>query len=163
MIYRAISYLDRQLNFTYASAHCDIPCKIYDPAAAQMACLTIIRMLDLLAEVDSSHLAGQAQLARLVAQKEQHVQQVKEEVRVIWGDFFKQPQFDQVPNTHELVHNIMLQASKCSQGVERSEGEKLLALVNEFAQVFWLVKGIPTYTAVCPYPPSTEVVYPQLG
>lgn len=163
MLHKLLETLDQAVSMPVASAHCDIPCKIYDPASAQIATLTVIRMMDLIAEQDLSSLAGQANLSRLVAQKEEHVQMVKNEVRVIWGDFFKQPQFDQIPNAHEMVHNIMLQASKCSQGVDRAEGEKLLTLVNQFAEAFWLVKEVPAYTATCPYPPSMAVVYPKLG
>ena len=37
-----------------AYAHCDIPCKIYDPAAAQYAVLSVIRIIDLLKEIEES-------------------------------------------------------------------------------------------------------------
>lgn len=147
------------------SAHCDIPCKIYDPATAQIAALTIIRMVDLIIELDakdSLSIKDQAQLIRLVNEKEAHGTKVKEEVRVIWGDYFKQPQFDQVPNAHELVHKIMLQASKAKQGVSRDDALGLLELVNEFAEAFWLTKGVATYKAISPYLPSEAVVYPKL-
>ena len=36
-----------------AYAHCDIPCKIYDPAA-QYAVLSVIRIIDLLKEIEES-------------------------------------------------------------------------------------------------------------
>ena len=49
------------------------------------------------------------------------------------------------------------------QHVDRANGEKLLALVNEFAASFWATKGVDTYTATCPYPPEETVVYPKLG
>ena len=149
-----------------ASAHCDIPCKIYDPATAQIAALTILRLMDLIQELDAKEqltLADQAQLARLVAQKEEHALKVKEEVRIIWGDYFKQPQFEQIPSAHELTHSIMLQASKCKQQITRAEGEALLTLVNEFAEAFWLTKGVSTFKATCPYPPAETVVYPALA
>lgn len=154
-----------KLEIATASAHCDIPCKIYDPATAQIAALTVIRMVDLINELDTGEaltLAQQAQLSRLVAEKEKHALQVKEEVRVIWGDYFKQPQFEQVPNAHELVHNIMLQASKAKQQIDRDIALELLALVNEFATAFWQTKGVAVYTAQCPYPPEQAVVYPDL-
>ena len=32
-------------------------------------------------------------MSRLVAEKETHAEKVKQEVRVIWGDYFKAPQF----------------------------------------------------------------------
>ncbi len=165
MIHRLIKHIDKSLTFDTAAAHCDIPCKIYDPSTAQIAALTIIRMLDLIEEInakDSLSLADQAQLIRLVDQKEEHATRVKNEIRTIWGDFFKQPQFDKYPNTHTLVHNIMLQASKCKQHIDRSMGTDLLTLVNEFAESFWACKGVSTFTAKCPYPPAENVVYPKL-
>lgn len=166
MMHSLLKQLDRCLTFSRVSAHCDIPCKIYDPSTAQIAALTVIRMMDMLAELgekDSLTLADQAQLSRLVAQKEEHAMKVKEEVRIIWGDYFKQPQFDQVAGIHDLVHGIMMQGSKCKQHIDRDMSVELLKMVNQFAEAFWQTKGVETYTATCPYPPSEDVVYPKLG
>lgn len=166
MMHAILNTLDKRLNFATAAAHCDIPCKIYDPQVAQIAVLSVIRFVDLIQELDQKgglSLADQAQLSRLVREKEVHAAKVKEEVRVIWGDYFKQPQFEQYPATNELVHNIMLAASACKQHVSREPAEKLLALVNEFAASFWATKGVETFTADCPYPPAMPVVYPKLG
>ncbi len=166
MFHSLLSKLDKQFKFDQVSAHCDIPCKIYDPAVAQISALTIIRLLDLIQELndkDELTLADQAQLARLVAQKEEHATKVKEEIRIIWGDYYKQPQFDQLPDAHELTHSIMLQASKCKQHIDRAMGVTLLELVNKFAKGFWLTKGVATFTATSPYPPAETVVYPKLG
>ena len=72
MLHTLVSKLDRLMPFDTASAHCDIPCKIYDPSTAQLATLTIIRLMDLINEIKEKSalsLADQAQLARLVAQK----------------------------------------------------------------------------------------------
>lgn len=165
MLHSLLSKLDQKIGFQTASAHCDIPCKIYDPSTAQIAALTVVRMVDLLLELGEKgdlSLSDQAQLARLVAEKEAHGVKVKEEVRVIWGDYFKQPQFDQVPEVHTLVHNIMLAGSKAKQHVDRDAALNLVDLVNQFAEAFWLTKGVSTYRATCPYPPSLEVVYPEL-
>lgn len=156
---------DKAFQLPTVSAHCDIPCKIYDPSTAQIAALTVIRMVDLIAELntkESLSMKDQAQLIRLVSEKEAHGIKVKEEIRVIWGDYFKQPQFDQIPNVHELVHNIMLQVSKAKQGIDRVDGVALLDLVNQFAEAFWKTKGVETFKTTCPYPPAEEVVYPKL-
>ncbi len=166
MLHSIVKYLDRKVELPTASAHCDIPCKIYDPSTAQIAALTVIRMLDLIGELaskDSLSLADQATLSRLVAEKEAHALKVKDEVRIIWGDYFKAPQFEKVPGVHELVHNIMLTGSKCKQHIDRQNGVDLLDLVNQFAEAFWKTKDVATYTATCPYPPSEKVVYPKLG
>ena len=47
-------------------AHCDIPCKIYDPAIAQIATLSVIRLLDLIAEEKGNEysLESEAKIAR---------------------------------------------------------------------------------------------------
>jgi len=166
MIHTLLSKLDKHLGLPAASAHCDIPCAIYDPAGAQMAALSVIRFLDLIADMSGEEnlsLAQQATLSRLVREKEIHAAKVKEEVRVIWGDFLKQPQFDEYPDCHKLVHNIMLAGGACKQHIDVENGQKLMALVNEFAEVFWKVKGVDTYTATCPYAPSVDTVYPKLG
>lgn len=158
--------LDKSMSFPEADAHCDIPCKIYDPQIAQIATLSVIRFMDLIAEVtgkESMSIADQAQLARLVREKEKHAALVKDEVRTIWGDYFKAPQFEKFPDTHSLVHSIMLTASACKQGVTREPAEKLLQLVNEFAKSFWTTKGVDTFEATCPYPPAMTVVYPKLS
>lgn len=165
MMHQLLSHLDQRFSFNQASAHCDIPCKIYDPVVAQISALTVIRMMDMIAELaekEPLNLADQAQLSRLVAEKESHAIKVKEEIRIIWGDYFKQPQFDQVPDAHETVHAIMLKASQCKQHIEREMGVELLNLVNQFAEGFWLTKSISTYSADCPYPPVEQVVYPKL-
>ncbi len=166
MIHSLFNMLDNAIKFDTADAHCDIPCKIYDPQIAQIAALSVIRFIDLIQEIGDKGeltLADQAQLGRLVYEKEIHATKVKEEVRIIWGDYFKQPQLEQFPETHTLVHNIMLAASACKQHITREPGEKLLALVNEFAASFWATKGVDTFTAECPYPPNQQVVYPKLG
>ncbi|RXJ74784.1 superoxide dismutase, Ni [Veronia nyctiphanis] len=165
MLHKLLASVERISAIEPVSAHCDIPCKIYDPHHAQIAVLTMIRTLDLLLELndkDSLTKTEEAQFVRLVAQKEEHGIKVKDEVRVIWGDYFKQPQFDAFPEIHELTHTIMLLTSKLKQGLDRDVGVELLEKVNRFAQIFWESKSVATYTADCPYPPALPVTYPDL-
>lgn len=165
MLHNLFKLADSRMQFQTASAHCDIPCKIYDPVTAQIGALTVIRMMDMIADLKEKEILSlddHAQLHRLVAQKEEHALKAKEEIRTIWGDYFKQPQFDQVEGIHELVHSIMMQGSKCKQHTDRAMAVEFLNLVNQFAEAFWTTKGLATYTATCPYPPSETVVYPRL-
>ena len=166
MLYALFQRIAKIVPISEASAHCDIPCKIYDPMIAQLAALSVIRFLDLINDLkkkQSLSFDEQAQLARLVAEKEIHAAKVKDEVRIIWGDFFKQPQLEAMPDTHELVHSIMLAASACKQHTDREKGDILLKLVNQFSEYFWRAKGIETYEATCPYPPEEKLVYPLLA
>ena len=98
------------LKIKNVQAHCDIPCKVYDPSVIQYSTLSIVRFLDLINEEikDSDQSVGQkAQLSRLIAVKEQHSKEVKSEVATIWGDYFKEPQITKFPETHELVHSYI--------------------------------------------------------
>lgn len=165
MLHLLMRTYDKVFGIDSVSAHCDIPCKIYDPISAQLAALSVIRFMDLINELDEKDtlsLADQAQLMRLVQEKEVHAEKAKHEIRIIWGDYFKQPQFEQYPEVSQLVHDIMLTGSACKQGIEREKGLKLLSLINEFADAFWTTKGVNTFQATCPYPPQQTVVYPKL-
>ncbi|MEM7098590.1 MAG: superoxide dismutase, Ni [Pseudomonadota bacterium] len=145
-----------------AHAHCDVPCGIYDPIAAQNAALSVVRFMNLIAEYDGAtlSLADQAKLSRLVSNKETHAADVKSEVVIIWGDYFKAPQFEAHPNLHELTHEILMTASKCKQGIDPADGRRLVELVNEFAATFWETKGVSTQTVVVPYEPKLPLVQP---
>lgn len=165
MIYSFFNLINKYLPIKRVSAHCDIPCKIYDPMNAQISVLTMIRICDLIKELDeknTNHVNDKAQFSRLIAQKEEHGVKVKEEIRVIWGDYIKEPQLEKFPELHELTHSIMLNASKAKQEINKDITIELLDKVNKFAEIFWTTKDVKTYKAVCPYPPAKEVVYPDL-
>ena len=164
MLNKTLHIVDKVFPVTEVQAHCDIPCGIYDPSHALIACLTVIRMTDLIndhKEVKHS-VDWHNEVSRYIAEKERHAAIVKHEIRIIWGDFFKAPQFEKYPELHELTHSIMLLGSKVRQEVNKDTALQLLNKVNRFAEIFWEVKGVVTKKGVCPYPPSQEVVYPQL-
>ena len=146
-------------------AHCDIPCKIYDPVVIQIAALTVVRILDIIEEkkLDTSKIDDVSELARLTLEKENQAKIVKDETRIIWGDYFKQPQIEVFPNVHDLVHSIMMQGSKCKQSLERENATKLVDLVNDFSEIFWKTKNVPTVRVTAPYPPALEMVVPKFS
>ena len=166
MIYKLLEALDQKFGFEEAHAHCDIPCGIYDPIVAQISALTVVRMIDLMvakdAEAGDKGLAYHNSMSRYALVKEEHAEKVKAEIRVIWGDFIKQPQLDQFPELHGLVHKIMLLGSKARQTVDREAAVQLVDAVNQFAEIFWKVKGVATHKAKYPMAPNLELVYPSL-
>ncbi|MEM8767554.1 MAG: superoxide dismutase, Ni [Pseudomonadota bacterium] len=144
-----------------AEAHCDIPCGIYDPTTAQIAAISVARFLDQIAELEPlDSMAKQAKLARLVAQKEQHAAEVKDAVVVIWGDYFKAPQFEEYPELHTLTHSILMKASATKQELSVEHGRELVALVNEFAEIFWKTKGIAVRQVTVAYEPKLTLAQP---
>jgi nickel superoxide dismutase len=162
MIHSLLSKLD----LDEARAHCDIPCGIYDPHLAQVAALTVIRMVDLMDDLMKNHPEPSAEffnsMARYVAVKEEHAELAKREVRVIFGDYIKKEHVDKYPELPALVHHIFQAGSKARQSASRESALAFLDLINQFAEIFWATKGIPTHRAKAPYKPGEEVVYPVL-
>ena len=163
MIYRLLEKLDEKIHFERAQAHCDIPCGIYDPSAAQIAALTVVRMMDLMAALEGGEEKSTSDfhnsMARYIASKEEHAEKAKHEIRVIWGDYFKK---DKHPNVDDLVHKIMQLGSKVRQTADREAGVDFVAAINEFAEAFWATKEVKTKKAKAPYAPALEMVYPDL-
>jgi nickel superoxide dismutase len=145
-------------------AHCDVPCGIYDPIVAQIAALSVVRMVDLMnaAEGEGHGLAYHNDMSRYVAVKESEAIKCKDEIRIIWGDFIKPPQIAEYPEIHTIVHNIMMLGGAAKQHASREKAMELLAEVNKFAEIFWKIKGVKTKVAKSPYAPNEDVVYPDL-
>ena len=163
MIYKVVETLDRMVGIERARAHCDVPCGIYDPISAQIAALTVVRMVDLMKDLGNQQdLASNNSLARYVAVKEEHAEKAKHEIRVIWGDYIKPNHVEEYPELQGLAHKIMQLGSKCRQTVDRDTAVQLVEAINQFAEIFWKTKGVATKRAKAPYAPALELVYPDL-
>ena len=152
-------------DFKSVSAHCDIPCGIYDPHLAEVAAHTVIRMDMLISDlVKSNDMSpdGRNKMIRYTMIKEQHAELCKHEVRIIWGDYFKPEHAQANPELNALVWDIMKAASKAKQSTNIADGEALLDKVNKFAEIFWKTKNIQTSRVKAPYPTEKEIVLPKL-
>ncbi|MDO5732865.1 MAG: superoxide dismutase, Ni [Eubacteriales bacterium] len=157
-----MNIFEKLLHIEEVSAHCDVPCGIYDPFPAQIAALTTVRMIDQMTDIlasDHSEMEKLNTFTRLVAVKEEHAEKVKHEIRVIWGDFIKADQIKAYPQIHELTHEIMQLGSKVKQAAKREDAVKLVEKVNEFAKIFWAIKGEETVEMEAPYKPNLKLVY----
>jgi nickel superoxide dismutase len=145
----AFALLNRILPAEEASAHCDIPCGIYDPHLMQLSALTCVRMNQMITDLAPPASMEKADrdkymhaLVRFTTVKEEHAEIVKREARIIRGDFFKP---DNSPeNIGELTDGIMKTASKTRQNLDMEAAQQLLDLTNQFAEAFWKAKGIET-------------------
>ncbi len=166
MLHRILNKIHRHFAIGEASAHCDIPCGIYDPHQAQVAALTVIRMCDLIADATKAEPADKVEfqnsMTRYIMVKEEHAELAKREVRVIFGDFIKKEHVEKYPELPELQHKIMQYGSKARQTASRANAVDLLKAVNRFAEIFWEIKGVKTKLVKAPYKPEEEVVYPIL-
>lgn len=158
-LHSVFALIDRMRPTKIAYAHCDIPCGIYDPHAAQMAAHTVIRMTNLINEAkEDVH-----KISRLTTVKEQHVELCKNEIRILWGDYFKPEHVEKHPELHELAWKVMKVGSKARQEVDLQVAEELLETVNKIAEIFWETKGLKTSKVKATfYPTGNETVYPKV-
>ncbi|HYF04939.1 MAG TPA: superoxide dismutase, Ni [Patescibacteria group bacterium] len=161
---KLLQILEKTTGSEIAYAHCDLPCGIYDPYSAQLAALTVIRMMDVIKDFsDHGHVDAESlqNLARAVEIKEDHAEKVKHELRVIWGDYFKSEHFEKYPQLHGLVNEILKLGSKCKQTTSREYALQMLAKVNEFTKIFWETKGIIVKEVTYPMNPKEKVWLPE--
>jgi nickel superoxide dismutase len=125
---------------TVVSAHCDIPCGIYDPHGAVLAAQTVAKMVELIGTLDGNSPADRNKFVRCVAVKEQHAELVKHEVQIIWSDYFKPEHLAANPDLHTKVWNLLKLAGKNKQNVDAEAAAQLQAAVKEFADIFWSTK-----------------------
>lgn len=132
---------DRLSPFGVAHAHCDIPCGIYDPHDAIQAAQTCIRMTELILESeDASTLGARNNLIRYVAAKEEHATKAKDDILIIWTDYFKPEHLEKYPNLHELVWNACKLGSQVKQNVDMEAAQAFKAALEEIGNIFWETK-----------------------
>jgi nickel superoxide dismutase len=140
-------------------AHCDIPCGIYDPHEAQVAAHTVIRMTSLIDELPKEDsVEREHNLARYTAVKEEHAEKVKHEIRVLWGDYFKDEHLKAFPHLQEAVFHTMKLASKAKQEINMAAAKDLLEHVQEIAEIFFKTKNVEPIRIKSIYPTEGEIV-----
>ena len=135
------STFERLLPVRYASAHCDIPCGIYDPISAKIAAQTVQKMVLRIGALEPSADAAYANtMSRYVTVKEEHAELCKHELRVLWADY-TWPGTD--ANDIAAKFNAALKlAGQCKQTVSMDNADALVAAVDEIATIFWSTKGV---------------------
>lgn len=154
-----INWLFNLLPVQTIYAHCDIPCGIYDPHNMQMAAHTVIRMTQMIMDLEDGDQKKFAhQMARLVKVKEEHGELLKHELRVLWADYFKPEMFEKYPDLHDLVFKTMKLASKGRQEINMEASEELLLNTQRIAEIFFETKGLKSRKVKAPYPTEREIV-----
>src|SRR5579875_3849695 len=146
----ALEVLDRLSPPRVVQAHCDIPCGIYDPHAAQIAALTCIRMIQLMQALPKPDNG---------ASKEQHAALCEHELTVIWTDYFKPEHVEKHPKLPELYWKTAKLTSQVKQTNDMNAAQQLLAGVQEFAEIFWDTKGVKTRRGPSNQTVGGELVY----
>ena len=127
------------------NAHCDGPCGVYDPASARIAAEAVLsmtkKMLDL--NVPDSDSMGHYvnTMSRYASIKEQEAQKCKDEVLLLWTDFFKPEHLDKIENLHELFWGTAKLCSANKVELSLDHANELLDEIKKIHDLFWSIKG----------------------
>ena len=135
-----IRLADRAFPAAEAHAHCDIPCGIYDPHDALQAAQTIIRMTELIQELDLNDPASHHALARYTNTKEEHGKKAKDDLLIIWTDYFKPEHLAKYPDLHTLVWDACKLGSQAKQNVDMDAAVAFKAAIQKVGDIFWETK-----------------------
>ncbi len=120
------------------SAHCDLPCGVYDPAQARIEAESIKAIIAKVADNNDPDFRTRATII-----KEQRSELVKHHLWVLWTDYFKPPHFEKYPQLHQLFN----EATKLAGGgggtkavFDAEVADQLLAKIDEIAEIFWETK-----------------------
>lgn len=146
---------DTQPSVT-ADAHCDGPCGVYDPADARIKAEAVLSMtkkiLALTPPAAGDNAAWAAYLntlSRYVSIKEEQAHECKQQVLVLWTDFFKPAHLEANPNLHDLFWKTAKLCSACKVEVSLEHAQELMDNMKTIHEVFWKAKGrdVAYYTA----------------
>ena len=121
----------------YVEAHCDGPCGIYDPASARIAAEAVLSMTKKMSELsipDSSNSSAMSSylntMSRYASIKEQEARKCKDELLILWTDFFKPEHLENNPELHSTFWNAAKLCSACKVEVSVDHANELLDKVS---------------------------------
>src|SRR5574338_979432 len=115
-------------------AHCDLPCGVYDPEQARIEAESVKAIQSKFEGLDEYN------KIRAIIIKEQRAELVKHHLWVLWSDYFKPEHLEKYPDLHDKFWRATKQASNCKHHSEPEEGQKLLDMIDEIAEIFWATK-----------------------
>ncbi len=145
MLMRPLSrLLDRVFGIEQVFAHCDVPCGIYDPHQATVAAKTVYTMDKKLTDLPMPGPSSSAQeqleyrntVVRMVQTKESHAQICKQEILLLWTDYFKPEHLPMFPDLHETFWKTAKLCSYNKQHVDLAKAQELMDAVAKISEMF---------------------------
>ena len=118
------------------SAHCDLPCGVYDPAQARIEAESVKAVQEKYQANEDADFR-----TRVIIIKEQRAELAKHHVSVLWSDYFKPPHFEKYPELHTLVNDTLKALSAAKASNDPATGQKALDLIAEIDRIFWETKA----------------------
>jgi nickel superoxide dismutase len=135
MLPRLLTAVDRLRAPETASAHCDLPCGVYDPAQARIEADSVKACMEKFNGSDDPVFKERATFI-----KEERADLVKHHLWVLWTDYFKPPHLEKYPELHTLFWNATKAAGEAKKTNDVSVADDLLGQIAEIDRIFWETK-----------------------
>lgn len=129
-------------------AHCDGPCGVYDPSAARITAEAVVSMTKKIMELETpasgdkaAMIAYHNTLSRYIAIKEEQAQKTKEDLLILWTDYFKPTHLEQYPDLHDTFWKAAKLCSSCKVEVSMEHANELMDAVHKIHNMFWATKN----------------------
>ena len=129
-------------------AHCDGPCGVYDPASARITAEAVVSMTKKIMDLEVPAAGDKADtvayhntLSRYVAIKEEQAHKTKEDLLVLWTDYFKPVHLEKYPDLHDTFWKATKLCSACKVEVSAQHASELMEAVQKIHNMFWETKG----------------------
>ena len=80
-------------------------------------------------------------MSRYAAIKEEEAQKCKDELLVLWTDFFKPQHLEGNPDLHDTFWQAAKLCSACKVEVSAEHAQELMDAIESIHKMFWSVKG----------------------
>ena len=80
-------------------------------------------------------------MSRYAAIKEEEAQKCKDELLILWTDFFKPQHLENHPDLHDTFWMAAKLCSACKVEVSATHAQELMDAIEEIHHLFWGVKG----------------------
>jgi len=156
MLNQAIAQLQAWFPAAEVHAHCDGPCGVYDPSSARVAAEAVVSMTKKLVDLEQSAsgdkvaaVAYHNTFARYTAIKEEQAQIAKDELLILWTDYFKPVHLEQYPDLHDTFWKAAKLCSATKVEVSVQHATELMEAVQKIHGIFWATKSrdVSWYTA----------------
>lgn len=135
---------DRLFGIEPVYAHCDVPCGIYDPHPAVLSAKTVHTMNQKVSALPvpsqsaspQEHLEYRNTLVRMVQTKEVHAQLCKQELLILWTDYFKPENAGPFADLHETFWKAAKLCSYNKQHVDLAKSQELMDAVAKISDMF---------------------------
>jgi len=132
---RLNALLDATTTPLVVSAHCDLPCGVYDPAQARIEAQSVKGIMEKFNASSDPDFKTRALIL-----KEERCELVKHHLWVLWTDYFKVEHLKAFPNLHDLFWMATKTAGDAKKSSDTTIADRLLAEIDDIAEIFWATK-----------------------